>query len=132
MKISLYFTKSNITVCASIVRWFYLPIPYSNPLVFKNLIIPLILTHHTYRLTRTFSQSDVRIYRIWLVEYFACQYWFIFLWHIPDLPSFLHFYFWFIICLLFFAISRSCLCALEVSCYNSYSYLGILTCLLEP
>ena len=98
----IFFTKSNIKVRASMVCSFCLPIPYTKPLVYKNLLIPLILTHHTFRLTRTFSQSDVLMHLIWLVESFVCQYWFLFLWRIPGLPSFLHFDFWFIICFLFF------------------------------
>ena len=49
------FTKSNIAVRASMVCFIYPPGPYTYPLVFNNLPIPMILIHHTCRITRTFS-----------------------------------------------------------------------------
>ena len=55
--------------------------PYSidQHYFFQNILIPLILTHHPYMITHTFFQLDILMYLIWVVEYYACQYWFVFL-----------------------------------------------------
>ena len=85
---------------------FYLPITYTYHLVEKHIIIPLILTHHICRLNHIFFQLDVLMYFIYRVEYIALSILVYFSSISPRLTYFLHHDFWFILCFLFFNISR--------------------------